>query len=174
MRTENKIKDGWDKFDILGRVLGTVAIPIVIGVLGIIINATLTSETRDADLLQRFNNTYYFEGNQNSRRLSIYYIRLINNEQTKYELRQFVIWDSLERNVTNEFIFNPEFPDWHMVGDAIYDMAEDDRDSAKKFWCNLKVTALERWPSQGTELVKLLDWVDSVYKKSDTDWVQCS
>jgi hypothetical protein len=170
MNTEWKQKDFWDIIDIIFRAL----MPIVIGGLGLLINATLTTETRDADLLQRFNSTYYFEGNQNSRRLSIYYIRLIDNKQTRYELRQFVIWDTLERNVTNGFIFNPESQDWHMVGDAVFDMAEDNSVGAKVFWCDLKSTTLERWPSQETELSKLFDWIDNVYKKDVPDWVNCS
>jgi len=169
MSTENKTKDRWDKIDIIFR----ASIPVVIFVLGLFINARLTSETRDADLLQRFSSTYYFEGNQNSRRLSIYYIRLIDNEKTKYELRRFVIWDTLERNVTNDFIFNSEFADWHMVGDAVFDMAEDNPRRAKFFWCEIKSTALERWPSQETELAKLFDWVDNVYKGGDSDWMNC-
>lgn len=170
MNRENKTKDGWDKFDIIFRAM----IPVVIGVLGLIINATLTTEARDADLLQRFNSTYYFEGNQNSRRLSIYYIRLIDNKQTRYELRQFVIWDTLERNVTDDFIFNPESPDWHMVGDAVFDMAEDNGVRAKIFWCDLKSTARGRWPLQETELSKVFDWVDDVYKKDTPGWANCS
>lgn len=170
MNTERKAKDFWDILDIFFRGL----IPAVLIVFGWIINNRLTAQTRDVDVVQRFSNIYYYEGNQDSRRLSVYYIRLINDDQTRYELRQFVIWDTLERNITNNFSFNPELADWHMVGDAVFDMAEDDPRRAKIFWCDLKSTALERWPAQETELSKLFDWIENVYKKDAPDWVNCS
>lgn len=173
MRTENKTKDGWDKTDIIGRVIGSIAIPILIGFFGLMVNNRLTTETRDVDVVQRFSNIYYYEGNQDSRRLSIYYIRLIDNPQTRYELRQFVIWDALERNVVSGFNFDQELGDWHMLGDTIYDMAEDNPEQAKAYWCNLKLTTLKRWFLHEAELVKLYDWVESVYLIGDSDWANC-
>jgi hypothetical protein len=170
MSKENKSRDWLDVVDIFSR----AAIPAVIFVLGLIFNNQLTAATRDVDVVQRFSNLYYYEGKQDSRRLSIYYIRLIDNKQTRYELRKFVVWDTLEKNITNGFNFNPEFLDWHMMGDTILDMAKDDPNSAKIFWCDLKSTALERWQTQETELPKLFDWIDNVYKKNDPNWVKCS
>ena len=170
MNKERKSRDWLDIIDIAGR----AAIPIVIFVMGLIVNNQLTSATRDVDVVQRFSSLYYYEGQQDSRRLSIYYIRLIDNEQTRYELRKFVIWDTLEKNITNGFSFNPDFPDWHMVGDAVLDMINDDPSSARIFWCDLKSTALERWQSEETELFKLFEWIDDTYKKDDANWRKCT
>lgn len=170
MNTKKRSRDWFDFIDVLSR----LAIPIVLAVVGWSVNNQLTVAARDVDVVQRFSNLYYYEGHQDSRRLSIYYIRLIDNQQTKYELRNFVIWDTLEKSITNTFIFNPESPDWHMVGDVVLDMAEDNDVTAKIFWCDLQSTALVRWQTQATELSKLFDWIDSVYKKNDPSWVNCS
>ncbi len=174
MDRESKARDTSDIFT-------KVVIPLVIVVLGILgnlqiaqLNNRLATETRDVDIIQRFSSIYYYEGNQDSRRLSIYYIRLIDNPQMRLELRQFIIWDTLERNITSGFKFDQELGDWHMVGDTIFDMAEDDPERAKIFWCDLKSTTLERWSSQETELVKLYDWLESVYQRADANWANCS
>ena len=157
MNTENRTKDGWDKWEIIGKLL----IPIVIVIIGYWgnsqitkINNRLTTESRDVDIVQKFGNIYYHEGNQDSRRLSIYYIRLIDDHQTRYELRQFVVWDTMERNITTGFMFDQERGDWHLVGDVIYDMAEDNYEEARAFWCNVKSTSLKRWPLQEIEIDK--------------------
>ena len=169
MNKENKSRDWFDKIDLAGR----VAIPIAIIVVSLIVNYQLSAATRDVDVVQRFSNLYYYEGKQDTRRLSVYYIRLIDNKQTRYELRKFVIWDTLEKNITNGFSFDPELLDWHMVGDVVLDMAKDDPPSAKIFWCDLKSTALERWQPQETELSKLLGWIDHVYEGDNPNWVNC-
>ena len=170
MSKENKSRDWFDIIDLISR----LAIPIVIGFLGWVVNYQLSAATRDVDVVQRFSSLYYYEGAQDSRRLSVYYIRLINNKQTRYELRKFVIWDTLEKNSTNGFSFNSEFLDWHLMGDTLLDMAIDDNNDAKIFWCDLKSTALERWQSQEMELSKLFDWIDNTYKKNDANWKKCT
>jgi hypothetical protein len=169
MHKENKSRDWFDKIDLAGR----VAIPFAIIIVSLIVNYRLSAATRDVDVVQRFSNLYYYEGKQDTRRLSVYYIRLIDNPQTRYELRKFVIWDTLEKNITNDFSFDPEFLDWHMVGDTLLDMIKDDANDAKIFWCDLKSTALVRWETHAIELSKLFDWTDSVYKKNDPNWINC-
>jgi hypothetical protein len=177
MKTENQTKDAWDKLEIFGKIL----IPIAIGLIAYFgnkqltnINNRLTTETRDVDIVQRFGNIYYYEGNQDSRRLSIYYIRLINDHQTRYELRRFIVWDTLERNITYGFEFDQELGDWHLIGDVISDMAVDNYQEARAFWCNVQSTSIKRWHLQEIELNKLFDWVDNIYENGDSIWSNCS
>jgi hypothetical protein len=178
MSTVSKTKDVWDKLDIIAKV---ILIPLTIAIIGFIgnyqiaqINNRLTAETRDVDIVERFSNIYYYEENQDSRRLSIHYINLVDDTQTRYVLRKFIIWDTLERNITSNFKFDQELGDWHMVGDVIFDMAEDDQEKTNWFWCDLKTTTLERWPTNEVELSKLYEWVESVYQKADSAWADCS
>lgn len=178
MSTEPKTKDAWDKLDIIGKV---VLIPFAIAIIGFIgnyqiaqINSQLSTETRDVNVVERFSNIYYYEEGQDSRRLSIHYIKLVDDAKTRFVLRQFVIWDTIERNITtSNFKFDQELGDWHMVGDAMYDMAEDDNENANWFWCNLKTTTLKRWPSHEVELIKLYEWVGNMYQKADSTWADC-
>jgi len=174
MSKEPTTKDAWDK-------LKVVLIPFTIAIIGLIgnyqiaqINSRLTTETRDVDIMERFSNIYYFEGDQNSRRLSIHFIKLTDDPQIRYVLRQFVIWDALERNITSNFKFDQELSDWHMFGDAIYDMAEDDHEKANWFWCNLKITTQKRWPQHEAELIKLYGWIRDSYQKDGLTWADCS
>lgn len=176
--TESKPKDKWDKLDIIGKV---ILIPVTIAIIGFIgnyqlllLNNRLATETRDVDIVVRFKDIYYYEENQDSRRLSIHFIKLVDSAQTRLVLRQFVIWDTLERNITGNFKFDQELGDWHMVGDAMYDMAEDDHENARVFWCNLRTTAQQRWPQYEAELTKLYEWIGGIYQKDGLTWADCS
>jgi hypothetical protein len=169
METE---KDRWDKLEIIGKVVSIFLIPIIIAIIGLV-SYRFTTAAYDVDVVTRFSDLYYHEETQNTRRLSIHFIKLIDDVQTRNVLRQFVIWDTLERNMSSNFKFDQELDDWHMVGDAIYDMAEDDHENAKQFWCNLRKTTLERWPQQEVELIKLYEWIRDIYQKEGFTWADC-
>jgi hypothetical protein len=169
METE---KDRWDKLEIIGKVVSIFLIPIIIASIGLV-SYRFTTAAYDVDVVTRFSDLYYYEGTQNTRRLSIHFIKLIDDAQTRNVLRQFVIWDTLERNMSTNFKFDQELSDWHMVGDAIYDMAEDDHENSKQFWCNLRKTTLERWPQQEVELIKLYEWIRDTYQKEGFSWADC-
>jgi len=177
MSAEPKTKDAWDKLDIIGK---AILIPLTIAIIGFIgnyqiaFNNQLSTETLDIEIVERFSNIYYNKENQDRRRLSIHYIKLVEGAQTRFVLRRFVIWDTFEQNITSNFIFDQELGDWHMVGDTIFDIAEDDPENAHWFWCDLKTTSMERWPSHEVELIKLFEWVENVYQKSDLNWADCS
>ncbi len=138
------------------------------------INSRLSTQTRDVDILVTFSNIYYPTGDQDSRRLALHFIKLMDNPKTRDAFRQFVIWDTLERNITGTFKFDQEQSDWHMFGDAMYDMAEDNHEKAKQFWCNLIITTQKRWPQHEAELKKLFGWVRDSYQKVGFGWTDCS
>ena len=167
MKTE---KDRWDKLEIIGKFF---FIPVIVAIIVFIGGWWLTTKVQDFNVMTQFSNIYYHEGTQNSRRLSIHFIKLINDAQSRNVLRQFVIWDTLERNISSNFKFEQELSDWHMFGDAIYDMAEDDPGKAKSFWCNLEITTLKRWPQQQAELNKLYEWIRDTYQKDGLAWADC-
>ncbi len=169
MNTKSESKDLLDILEIIGK---AIFIPVAIASIGVM-GRWFTTEAQDVNVMTQFKNIYYYEGTQNTRRLSIHFIRLIDDAQTRFVLRRFVIWDALERNISSNFKFDQELSDWHMFGDAIYDMAEDDHGQAKLFWCNLRITALTRWPEHETELIKLCEWIRNTYQKDGFTWADC-
>jgi hypothetical protein len=164
LSTEAVRKSGWDKVEIIGK---GVLLPVILAIFGVLANMQLSAinerlqiAERDADLMMNFYEIYY---GKDSRRLSITFVRVITNPKTKSQLRHFIIWDALERNLKEGFKFDPELGDWHLLGEALHDMAEDDRDWTTKYRQNLVDTTDKRWPQHKIELTKMHDWVKKTY-----------
>jgi hypothetical protein len=82
-----------------------------------------------------------------------------------------VIWNLLERNINqqNEFVFDGNDGDWHMLGEILKSLCRDDNHpdrygSAFHYWQDLeKYTLEERWPEHAAELTKLYGMVNRGY-----------
>ena len=109
-------KDIWDKIEIIGK---GIVIPIVVSIIGFLgyqqvskINHRLSVRARNIDVASLFKTAYY-HSNEDSRRLSIHFIGLNEDPKTRYVLGQFVLWDTLERNIKKDFKFDANENDWH-------------------------------------------------------------
>lgn len=161
-----KKKDWWDKLEIIGK---GVAVPVSICLIGLAanhqvsrMNARMATANRDVEVISRFQNLYYPK-DADSRRLSVHYIKLLDDRNMRQVLRQFILWDVLEKNVKNNFLFDSESADWHLFGDTLYDMAQEDRARVQECWLGVKNTASRRWPQSEKELRRLYQWIEDTY-----------
>jgi hypothetical protein len=120
----------------------------------------LTETRRDLDLVDRFQ-AVHFSG-KDSYRLSVYVVRLIGDIGLKRDLRHFIFWDIMERNFVGRNptnAFNPDHHDWHLLGDAMFDMKKDlqkncwDGRDWFRWWTDQVAVADDRW--SGTSKVVL-------------------
>jgi hypothetical protein len=194
IHTDNK--DGWERARAAGEIVAGVIVPVALVVLGFLLNlrmkgieSKLQAAGRDLTLMTEFHRIY---STDKSRRLAPYFIRCIDDKNTKLALRQFVTWDVLERNLSpvkrsagseacatqpaRQFRFDPELDDWHLLGDVLKDMKKDWRqefgakDDQFPEWWDLWVkrhTLNERWTSERAELQKLYVWLDHTYALVD-------
>jgi hypothetical protein len=176
MATNNTTnKDTWDKIEIIGKGFMVPLIVAVIGLFGVFqvsqINQSLSVRARTIDVVGLFTNAY-FHTNEDSRRLSIHFIGLNEDPKTRYILGQFVLWDTLEKNIKKGFKFDAEENDWHLFGDVINGMAVDIQLDSHSLWCNLTKETMGRWPQHKDELFKLYQWTQTAYLRDD-NWAPC-
>jgi len=157
-----------DLWDIVG-ILGQTSIPIVIAIVGILanrqlskINECLGNAQRDVTVAEQFSQIYF---KPESRRLAPHFVSLIESPATRFELRMFMIWDVLEKQIRADkpFTFNSEESDWHLLGEAMQGALGDDSQGAINYWGEIKTVCLTRWSNHSEELKKLYQWIEDTY-----------
>lgn len=120
-----------------------------------------------------------------SRRLAPHYVNLILDEKTKDEIRWFLVWDLLEANLSrvswhpanggvaakrlngaHRLVFDPEFGDWHILGEVMLEMRKGPYHEKFENWWQGDVQRKllnHRWPNDEKELGKLFDWIAQNY-----------
>jgi hypothetical protein len=172
----------FSKEKIIPRLKNATLVPVVVAaiisasVLFIdhMISAELTKSEQDIEVINQFTKAYY-NTEEDHRRLAVHLIKLLNSEEKRKILCHFVIWDTLERNVHKDFLFDSEYGDWHLLGDVVYGMREHDKEEVNEYWCDVKKTALDRWDiyEKRDEFKKLFSWIRKIYQQDDI-WEECS
>jgi hypothetical protein len=158
-------KDTWDKISIVS---GSLLVPLLIGAVTILGNAYINRmeqlerlEERDIQTMLDFQEIYE---NERSFRLARYLIPQVKSLTARRALREYVIWDLLERNIrpTEDFQFDPELGDWHMLGEVIKSWCVEQVDF--QYYRDVRDYSLnDRWKDRATELAKLFEFVERGY-----------
>lgn len=165
-------KGFWDKI-VSSQVILTTLVTLVIGLLTVLLTRqlnTITRENNDAGHEARFFELH--KPADKGSRPPISLIKNISSPCKREELRQQVVWDMLQRNIkeSRPFSFDSGDLDWHWLGDVLLDMKRADKChyDFDHWWSEyVKRHTLEiRWKMHDKELVKLYEWVESIYKLS--------
>jgi hypothetical protein len=151
----------------LAALLAAVLVPIS---LAYYTNET-TRQTADIGILEKFKSTHFAD--DNSRRLSIYLIRRIHDDELRKELRKFIFWDVMERNFSVKTgstskpptSFNSDDDDWHMLGEALVDMKCQNGDFSlfREWWVAQRDYVFRRWPGRTEDLKRVYEFLDGSY-----------
>jgi hypothetical protein len=163
--SEKSGKDIWDKIEIVGK---GIVLPVVLAAATFAANWQLSSII---DMMKQFREIYHSKDGSEGRRFSVYFVRRIADPLVRNEIRNFIFWDVIERNVSgnSDFRFDEEKGDWHLLGDSIYDMSRDpakfslDGQDFKTWWLAAKQTVYGRFPNQKEELTKSFAWIGRTY-----------
>jgi len=94
------------------KIVGTVALPIIIFVFGALINSKLDWQNHDISLIKQFQEVFFSE-NKEKRLLGFQYVKQIKNEEMRYNLRSYIIWDIINHHISKpensgqKFKFDP-------------------------------------------------------------------
>src|SRR5262245_3975246 len=126
------VEGGWSK---------AATIATWIGALGTVVAVLVTvflpppppppNQPTELDIIAEFQRLY---SDEKSRRLAAQTIRSFSTPCGREAMRRFVVWDVLERHITagrlapaeGRFRFDSEHPDWHLLGDVVVAMRDDD------------------------------------------------
>jgi hypothetical protein len=160
-------KDLWDKVSVVSSSLLVPVLIVAITFLGNnYINQTEQQarlEERDIETMLKFYGIY---AGEKSFRLSRYFIPQIKSTATRKAVREYVIWDLLERNIhANEpFTFESELGDWHMLGEVIQDWCFEE-ENFTYFKEMRHYVQTERWQTHTDELDDLFSFIEKGYLK---------
>ncbi len=145
---KNLPKDKWDKGLIVAKIMGAVFIPLLIVIGTVIINSKLKSidqnldwQKHDLAIMQEFHQSY---PDQNTRGLSLCYVSMIHDEETRWKLHEFIAWDIFKRHFkrTNSSLTKDD-TDWHCFGENLAQMIQfkNKKHDGRQFYCNFKRSA---------------------------------
>ena len=87
---------------------------------------------------------------------------MLSDSYERYKLRQFILWDIIDKKLNDSFKFDSREIDWHIFGDVLLGMRRDTPSDAQWCWNNIKEKA--RTIVQNTdEFDSLILWVDKNY-----------
>ncbi len=105
-RKRDDLKDIISIYSSYSRILAAIAIPLIIFFVGsgiqrqtVAINQKLDWQKHDLSILQEFQKTY---ADENTRGLSLRYLKLLKDNDTQIQTRLFVAWDLLRQIIKNK------------------------------------------------------------------------
>ena len=151
---------------VLSKIYSAILIPLLLGYISYYVQSLSRSaefQKHDVAIMTAFQDTYFC---QDKRGLSVHYLSLLNDKKMQIELRIFVAWNVFNRNVRKpNFVFNKDDDEWHIFGENIREMYDQNPEIAPGFYHDFK----ERAPKiiLGPEKQHLCDplfaWVDKTY-----------
>jgi cellulose synthase/poly-beta-1,6-N-acetylglucosamine synthase-like glycosyltransferase len=165
------VEHRWHKWNVIAAWVGALAtLAGVLIVLGQIL-FTEPDDRPDIQVIAEFHELYREEA---SRRFALQLLRSLSSACSREAMRQVVVWELLERNLATaalpsadtRFRFDSEHPDWHLLGDVLTAMRDDEscsRDFARWWQLDVRDHTMRRWPQHAAELTALYAWVESTY-----------
>lgn len=141
----------------------------IVTIIGIIItlylnsiNNTLNWQKHDLSILQEFHKAYFDE---NTKGLSLRYLKLIKDEKTQIEVRYFVTWDLLKQlvlsksNIGQKYKFNENYS--HYLCENLVELFEVDKDKGVELFNYLvnEGPNIYKDYSSKQEFISLLSWI---------------
>jgi hypothetical protein len=170
MGAGDKVKDRWDKADVVCKAIGSIFLPLVVVVVGLLgsyqlarIKDQLDSGARDMDVVEKFQKIYVTDS---TRSIAVFAIRSVRHQGTRNDLQRFVYWDILQRHMGDSrvFKFDSEKRDWHVLGELFQRMHGDDLAVRRDLWLRGGESACQQWPSAKNELKRLFEWINATYE----------
>jgi hypothetical protein len=133
-----------------------------------VIDAEIRRSQTDVEVLVKFRELYV---DRQSRRLTRYFVRKIDDQILRSDLRQFVVWDIMERLARSKhgFSYDPDSDDWHILGETVFDLMHDSPRSiygmpVESWWSQVKtITADTRWKDRKVDLAQMFVWLERNY-----------
>jgi hypothetical protein len=159
----------------LSKIVGLIAIPIIITIIGgniqenvVRIQQQVDWQKHDLSILQEFQKLYF---DDDKRGLSLHYVNLIHDNQTSVQLRRFIIWNTLNRNIMikqntgkSSFKFDTNVIDWHYLGENIESLFKLNKDSIT-YYKKVKKIAPNTFKDYGSaiEVNAIFHWLEESY-----------
>ncbi len=173
--TKDKIQDFFDICSKILASLASVAVPLIIFYFGsriqtetASINQKLDWKKHDLSIMQEFQ-TIYFD--KDKRGLSLRYVNLIKDPNTKKQLRGFINWDILYGNLaipnhcTNQsFKFDSTNLDWHWLGENVVASFSEDSKNIDSYLATRTQSFVDFKDCASPDQIKsVFDWIENNY-----------
>jgi hypothetical protein len=168
-------KDNLDIYTSVSKIVAAIAIPLIIFIVGsqiqvetASINQKLDWQKHDLSIVQEFQTIYFVN---DKRGLSLRYVALIKDPNTKNQVRSFINWDILYRNIAipkyrkdRSFTFDSTNLDWHWLGENLRSYFIEDMRNIEPYRFTRKKALIDfKDYAMPDQINAVFDWIEQNY-----------